>query len=134
MMTIGELAGATGVPTSTLRFWERRGLLDPPARSGGQRRYGEQALAEVAMLKLGQDAGLTLAEIERVGEALGRRDQQAWRDFVRVKLAEIDERRQRLDHAHRILAHALECPAPSLFDCARFQEAITRRGGVQRSG
>ena len=66
MLTIGQLAAASGVPTSTIRFWERRDLLVPTARSGGQRRYTDDALAQVGLLRLCQDAGFTLTEIQQM--------------------------------------------------------------------
>jgi hypothetical protein len=49
-MTIGELETETGVPASTIRYWERIGVLPKPARVGGQRRYGPDAVPYLAVL------------------------------------------------------------------------------------
>ena len=63
-MLIGELADALDVPTETVRFYERRGLLPEPARAkNGYRIYDEQALARLRFIRSAQTAGLTLAEI-----------------------------------------------------------------------
>jgi DNA-binding transcriptional MerR regulator len=63
MLTIGQLSTATGVPTSTIRFWERKGLLRPARREQGQRRYSEDDLSAIGMVLVCQEAGFTLAEI-----------------------------------------------------------------------
>lgn len=63
-MLIGELADALDVPTETVRFYERRGLLPEPARAkNGYRIYDDQALARLRFIRSAQTAGLTLAEI-----------------------------------------------------------------------
>ncbi|WP_457634334.1 heavy metal-responsive transcriptional regulator, partial [Oceanithermus desulfurans] len=64
MLRIGELARAAGVSVDTLRFYERRGLLAPAARSeGGYRLYDEAALARLAFIQRAKALGFTLAEI-----------------------------------------------------------------------
>lgn len=66
-MRIGELAQATGTTTKTLRFYEARGLLHPPARTpGGYRDYPEAALFRLDFIRRGQSAGLTLAQIQQI--------------------------------------------------------------------
>jgi DNA-binding transcriptional MerR regulator len=68
LLSIGRLSAETGVPTSTIRFWERKGLLSPAFRRSGQRRYTAAAVRGVVMLRLLQEAGLTLADIRRFRE------------------------------------------------------------------
>ncbi|MFZ0083137.1 MAG: MerR family DNA-binding transcriptional regulator [Trebonia sp.] len=62
LLTIGELARRAGVTASALRYYEELGLLPPPARISGQRRYPESADRLVAAILLYSDAGFTLAE------------------------------------------------------------------------
>jgi DNA-binding transcriptional MerR regulator len=129
VLTIGQLSTATGVPTSTLRFWERKGLLPADARRGGQRRYDEDALTKVALLRLCQDAGLTLSEIgqivhERVALS------PSWRSFVRTKMDRLEENIAQLEHAHTMLAHALECPHEDITQCPKFRQALDNRRGI----
>ena len=60
-LTIGAVARDTGVPASTLRYWESAGLLAPPGRAGGKRRYDPDTLRQVSLIVLIKRAGLLLA-------------------------------------------------------------------------
>lgn len=126
MFTIGQLAEATGVPASTIRFWERKGLLPVAERRGGQRRYTDAALTEVARLLLCQEAGFTLAEISRIEDELATRT-DTWRDFIRAKITDIERDQERLAHAKTLLEHALECRHEVLGECPDFQAVVASR-------
>ena len=66
-MRIGEVADAAGVPTQTIRFYERRGLLPQPLRGpNGYREYDESVLTRLAFIRSGQAAGLTLVEVASI--------------------------------------------------------------------
>lgn len=66
-MLIGGLADAAGLPSQTVRFYERRGLLPEPVRgANGYRIYGESTLTRLNFVRTAQAAGLTLAEIGSV--------------------------------------------------------------------
>jgi DNA-binding transcriptional MerR regulator len=66
-MLIGELADAAGLPSQTIRFYERRGLLPEPERgANGYRIYNESTLTRLNFVRTAQAAGLTLAEIGSV--------------------------------------------------------------------
>ncbi len=63
-MSIGELAKDTGVNVQTVRYYERRGLLAPPARTrAGYRRFNAEAARQVRFIKRAQGIGFTLKEI-----------------------------------------------------------------------
>ena len=63
-MLIGELADTVGLPSQTIRFYERRGLLPEPVRgANGYRIYDESTLTRLNFIHTAQAAGLTLAEI-----------------------------------------------------------------------
>lgn len=63
--TIGQLAAAVAVPTTTIRYYERRGLLSPEARSASRYRlYGDASLELLRFIKAAQSAGFTLSDIE----------------------------------------------------------------------
>lgn len=126
MLTIGQLATASGVPTSTIRFWERRDLLRPAARSGGQRRYETSALTQVGMLRLCQDAGFTLTEIREIMD-LQASDPTRWRELVEAKLADVAASMAKLRTAHDLLSHALDCHHDDIRQCPDFQAAVEYR-------
>lgn len=128
VLTIGELAAASGVPTSTIRFWERRDLIRPTTRSGGRRRYDDEVLHEVGVLRLCQDAGFTLAEIHEMKQCASA-EPNGWRKFVEAKIVDVAESLARLQKAHEILSHALECRADDITLCPKFRTAVLRRSG-----
>ena len=67
MVLIGEVAAAAAVPTQTIRFYERRGLLPEPRRgSNGYREYDASILSRLAFIRSGQAAGLTLVEVASI--------------------------------------------------------------------
>ena len=72
LVPIGELARRTGVATSALRYYERIGLLSPAERAGQRRHYSSSSAERVALIRLCQNAGFTLAEIGRLLAAFSR--------------------------------------------------------------
>lgn len=71
-MRIGEVAAAAGLPTQTIRFYERKGLLPPPQRGpNGYRVYDAPTLTRLQFIRSGQGAGLTLVEIATILEIRG---------------------------------------------------------------
>jgi DNA-binding transcriptional MerR regulator len=75
-LRIAEVADAAGVNKETLRYYERRGLLQDPERSpGGHRRYGDRDIQTLRIIKVAQRLGFTLAEVAgllEVGRRCGR--------------------------------------------------------------
>ncbi len=61
--TIGKLASETGVSVETIRFYERKGLIDQPRAESGYRHYDDQTLATVRYVKIAQRLGLSLSDI-----------------------------------------------------------------------
>jgi MerR family redox-sensitive transcriptional activator SoxR len=125
MLTIGEVAQRAGVATSTVRFYERRGLLTADARRSGQRRYRAATLRRLVFVGMLQDAGLSLDDIRGVLEA---RKVTAWKAIANQRLAALDDEIARLQRARDYLMGALLCrydhPAT---DCKIMGEEIDRR-------
>jgi MerR family redox-sensitive transcriptional activator SoxR len=123
LVPIGELARRSGAATSTLRYYERIGLLSPAERAGGRRHYTPSSAERVALIRLYQDAGFTLAEIGRMlaARSQGRR---GWGDLAERKIAELDARIADAQQAKQLIQHALECPHRDLLTCPRFRSAL----------
>jgi DNA-binding transcriptional MerR regulator len=123
LVPIGELARRTGVATSALRYYERIGLLSPVERVGQRRHYPPSSAERVALIRLCQDAGFTLAEIGRLLSAWsrGRRD---WDRLAERKIAELDARIADAQRAKKLVTHALECPHRDLLACPNFRSAL----------
>src|SRR3569623_3622186 len=62
-MEIAEVAKHTGVPASTLRYYEKQGLIASVGRQGIRRRFAPGVLDQLALISLGQAAGLSLDDI-----------------------------------------------------------------------
>ncbi len=125
LLTIGELARRAGVPTSTVRYYERRGLLAPDARRSGQRRYHEPSLRRLVFIGLMQDAGMSLDDIAGVLAAESVGD---WKQIGAHRLAALDEQLEALQRARAYLAGALRCRhAHPLTECPVMGAEIDRR-------
>ncbi len=107
MWAIGELASAFGMQPSALRYYERRGLLHSNRRSDGGRVYDTHGVRRLAFIRLGQQAGLSLGEIESmlVGSESG-----AWRPAAQRRLVTINEQLLSLEGAKVVLEQVLSCP------------------------
>lgn len=119
-MRITELARAAGVNKETLRYYERRGLLDPPVRSpGGHRLYDERSLHTLRVVKAAQRLGFTLDEVDELlelGRGHGRR--AALPERARTKLGEVDERIADLRTIRGHLLDVLDAGCDDLHVCA----------------
>ena len=125
MLTIGELARRADVPTSTVRYYERRGLLAPDARRSGQRRYRETSLRRLAFIGLLQDAGLSLDDVAGV---LAAQSVDEWKQIGKRRLVALDAELAALQHARAYLAGALRCRhAHPLTECPVMGAEIDRR-------
>jgi DNA-binding transcriptional MerR regulator len=122
-MSIGELSERTGVPTSTLRYYDERGLVRPAGRAAGRRRYAASAVRDVGVILFFREIGFTLDEIGRfiAGERQGRRE------IIDRKLAELAEQQHRIEVARTALEHGRRCPASEPMECSRFWSIIEGR-------
>ena len=120
-MLIGELARRAGVRASAIRYYEEIGLMKPPERASGQRRYGTDALQRLSVIAAAQRVGLSLAEIRALLEADDRgAGSGRLQDLARRKLPEVDAL---IEHARLVrgwLEAAADCECPSLEDCPLF--------------
>jgi MerR family redox-sensitive transcriptional activator SoxR len=120
-MKIGELASRAGLNASAIRYYERIGLLAPPYRSGGQRRYPAEAIHRVLLIRFAGDMGFTLAEIKiflsglRDNSAVGPR----WRKLAAHKIREAERIIERSRRLQSLFQHLLRCRCASLQDCVQ---------------
>jgi redox-sensitive transcriptional activator SoxR len=118
-LTIGEVAWRAGVKPTAIRFWEGEGVLPPARRVGGQRRYDESVLARLAVVRLAQEVGFTIAEIRHLVAGFDERGvaPERWRELAERKLAEVDARIARAEGMKRLLAESLRCGCVTLDAC-----------------
>jgi DNA-binding transcriptional MerR regulator len=123
---IGELGRRTGLATSALRYYERVGLLVPDGRANGRRYYGPASAVRVALIRLCQDAGLTLAEA-RTFVAAGSRRHPSWKRLMEAKLLELEASIARAKRAKALIEHGLACRRRELSMCPNFRAALEAR-------
>ena len=125
-MTIGELTAASGMPASTIRYWERIGVLPKPARVNGQRRYAPDAVYWLALLRLAQACGFRLDEMRHLlhGFSPGVKPPRRWQELARRKQQELDEQIARLNAMRRVVDRVLQCQCVELSECGSIAASV----------
>lgn len=121
-MDIAEVAKRSGVPASTLRFYEEKGLIASVGRRGLRRLFDPGILERLALIALGRSAGFSLGEIVRMFAPDGR--PQIDRDVLAAKAEELDRTIRKLSAMRDGLRHAAVCPAPSHMECPTFRRLL----------
>jgi DNA-binding transcriptional MerR regulator len=129
-MRIGEVARLAGVNVETLRYYERRGLIEEPARGiNGHREYDDETVRFVKAVKEAQLLGFTLDEIaEHARLTRGGRPHEAVRTRVAQKIDEVDAKIASLRRVREELARVVGCACDSLDHCT-CGAAYLARGG-----
>lgn len=120
-LTIGHLAERSGVATSTIRFYESRGLVHSRRTTGNQRRYEQSELRRVAFIRAAQRVGLTLDEVAEALATLpdGRTPTKAdWHRLSRAWRPRLDEQIRRIELLRERLDGCIGCGCLSLRSCA----------------
>jgi DNA-binding transcriptional MerR regulator len=125
-LDITEVAQRAGVPASTLRFYEEKGLIVSIGRRGLRRLFGADVLDRLALIALGRAAGFSLDEIAPMlaandGPHIDRRQ-------LLAKADELDRTIRRLSAMRDGLRQAAACPAPSHMECATFKRILRLAG------
>jgi DNA-binding transcriptional MerR regulator len=121
-MDITEVARQSGVPASTLRFYEEKGLISSVGRRGLRRTFDSRVLERLALIALGSAAGFSLDEIARMFMPDGR--PRIDRQMLAAKARELDGTIRKLSAMRDGLRHAAACPAPSHMECPTFRRLL----------
>lgn len=115
-VTIGKLAQEGGVGVETIRYYQRRGLLDVPARPdqtgayGGTRRYGAEDARRLRFIRSAQAAGFTLEQIRELIRLDATHDRARVRELATLRIAALDDQITALEAARNALRKlAREC-------------------------
>ena len=125
-LDIGEVAKRTGIPASTLRFYEEKGLVASVGRRGLRRQYDREVLERLALIALGRSAGFSLEEIARMFSPHGKL--QVDRPMLTRKADELDFTIRKLTAMREGLRHAAACRAPSHMECPTFRRLLKVAG------
>ncbi|MFD0901772.1 helix-turn-helix domain-containing protein [Actinomadura sediminis] len=131
-LDIAEVSRRAGVPPSTLRYYESRGLIASTGRRGLRRQFDPAVLERLALIALGRAAGFSLDEIARMFGPDGRPDLD--RETLAAKADELDRKIAELAVLRDSLRHAAACPAPRHTECPTFRailhDALPGRQGL----
>lgn len=117
-LTIGELAAAGSVGVETIRFYQRKGLLETPVRGDGIRHYGREDVRRLRFIRQAQTAGFTLEEIRELLDLDATEDRSRARELAKIRIAALDAKIADLQRAHAALERlASECAQGSTGPC-----------------
>lgn len=123
-LTIGEVADRSGVPATTLRYYESIGLVPEPRRSGNQRRYDGDVLDLLAVIRAAREVGFTLDEIRVLLDTIGRDGPgTAWNRLATTKRGELLGQIRRLERMLTLLDAISRCECDTVAECATHIEA-----------
>jgi len=129
-LAISDVARVFGLRASAIRYYEQIGILPPPARKNGQRRYDNSALYRLAVVQRARETGFTLEEIRELffGFPPGTPPPKRWHQLSQRKIAELRERMKRLKLMDRLLKGVEGCRCDVLDKCG---EKILRQRGTK---
>ncbi len=126
-LDIAEVARRTGLPASTLRYYDEKGLIRPIGRRGLRRLFDARVLDRLAVIALGRSAGFSLDEVARMFTPDGRL--RINRAALAAKAGDLDATIRRLTALRDGLRHASACPAPSHLECPKFRRLMKIAAG-----
>lgn len=122
IVKISVVAQRLGLPASTIRYYEKVGLIKPPSRVSGIRHFDERTLADLHFVKLAQAAGFTLAEIKALQDHRlnDLPPSDLWATFVEKKRRVVRQQIDDLQRTEQILTALLSCECPTVARCIEF--------------
>ncbi|MEZ2293770.1 helix-turn-helix domain-containing protein [Variovorax sp. RCC_210] len=131
-LDISEVAQRSGVPASTLRFYDEKGLIASTGRRGLKRLFDAGVLERLALIALGRTAGFSLDEIARMFGADGQ--PRIDRLMLTAKADELDRTIRNLSVMRDGLRHAAVCSAPSHMECPKFRRILRAAEAGAKAG
>lgn len=119
-LTVGEVARRSGVAVSTIHFYEAQGLIRSWRNPGNQRRFSRDVLRRVAVIKVAQRLGISLASIADALNALPQDRSPTTADWQRMSerwRTELDDRIAKLTKLRDNLDGCIGCGCLSIRDC-----------------
>jgi MerR family redox-sensitive transcriptional activator SoxR len=126
-LTIGAVARQGGVRPSAIRYYESVGLLPTPLRVNGRRQYEAAVLDRLAVIRLAQQAGFTIAEVRTLfhGFSADATPSVRWRSLAEQKLPEVEALIDRATAIRRRLEALRHCECPTFADCVQACDGLS---------
>ncbi|MFH6567723.1 MULTISPECIES: helix-turn-helix domain-containing protein [Pseudomonas] len=122
-LDIGEVARRSGLPASTLRYYEEKGLIRSIGRRGLSRVFHGDVLQRLSLIALGQSAEFSLDDLVAMQDAQGQPDID--RQRLNEKADELDRTIERLGAVRDELRRVASCPAAHHIECSKFQKMLS---------
>ena len=131
-LRIGEVAQRAGIATSALRYYEKVGLLEAPARVSRRRQYDQNILGRIQIILLARDAGFSVSETRSFfkGFPVGTAPARRWREMAEKKVSELNRLIERIEQMKAILRASFNCECRELSDCERLIAEKSRCGNA----
>jgi DNA-binding transcriptional MerR regulator len=126
LLDIGEVSRTTGVPPSTLRYYDEIGLISSVGRHGLRRQFPPEVLLQLTLIAWGKSAGFSLDEIAGMFGRNGEPDLP--REALHARADELDRHIHALMALRDTLRHVADCPAPSHMECPSFRRLVSAAG------
>ncbi|RCW87909.1 helix-turn-helix domain-containing protein [Phyllobacterium bourgognense] len=121
-LDIAEVAMASGLPASTLRYYEEQRLIASVGRHGLRRQYEPEVLNRLALINMARAAGFLLSDVAKI---FGRNREIAIpREELRARADALDQKAQEIKALAAMMRHVADCPAPSHLECSTFQKLL----------
>jgi DNA-binding transcriptional MerR regulator len=124
-MDISDVSKASGLPASTLRFYEEKGLIQSIGRNGLKRTFKANIIERVALISLARSVDFSLDEI---GEMFTQDTTEINKELLLAQADKLDNKIKELTAMRNGLRHAAECSAPNHFECPKFLRLLKLAG------
>lgn len=132
-MQISEVAKQAGVRASAIRYYEQIGILQPPVRQGGQRRYDRSVLYRLALIQRARQTGFTLEEVRKLFFGFAQRTpiSARWQKLAQKKIEELDAAMEQIKNMQELLLQIQKCQCEAVEQCgkAMFERSCRENGG-----
>ncbi len=120
-MKIGDVSAQLGIPASTIRYYERVGLIEEQQRVAGRRAFNDKALFMLQFVQLAQAAGFSIAEIKSLldNHENDPGPRGLWKGFAETKQNSIRQQIKTLEQMDRILTRLIKCECETLEECVQ---------------
>lgn len=126
-LTIGDVAAATGLQASAIRYYEDVGVLPRPGRTGGKRRYDPEAVDRLLLIRFCRRLGFRISDMRGLFvDPSNGRTKERWRRLVDARLAEINGLIEAAKGVERVLRESRECDCVTLAGCRFLREERTK--------
>ena len=128
-MKIGDVSTQLGMPASTIRYYEKMGLIDRQRRVSGQREFDNRAVFSLEFVRLSQAAGFTIAETKSLLDDYNANPEitESWKAQAQRKRVAIRAQIKNLKQMDQILSELISCKCPSLAKCVQKGMALYAR-------